>query len=308
MFARRNGSAWSVLAPAKLNLCLDILGRRFDGFHELESVMTPVALYDRLEYSPGSLGTGEPFSFAALPWRRDAPLAPAGDDNLACRAVRRLADAAGIEPQGRFLLRKSIPMAAGLGGGSSDAAAALVLANAAWGLGYDRPRLAGLAAELGSDVPFFLAGGPACCRGRGEIVEPLAALPRLPVVIVKPPQGVSTPAAYAALGLARGSAPEHAERRSGSSADRLTAAWRAGAWSRFRTLVVNRLQAAAEGLCSAVDAIAAAAARLDVLAHAMTGSGSAYFAICRSANHAHRIAACFRGQRLGTVYATATCP
>ena len=309
MFARRAADGtWSVSAPAKLNLCLEILRRRDDGFHELETVMSPIRLHDRLIFQPNHAGqtSATSLEFKTHRLRLDAPLPPAGEDNLVLKALRRLAGFAGCEPSGRFTLAKAIPLAAGMGGGSSDAAAALVLANAAWQLNYPRTTLAAIAAEIGSDVPFFLADAPALCRGRGERVQAERGMPRLCAVVVKPDAGVSTPAAFAALGLPVESDQSRVPRSRGACAA-LLAAWRSGSWSALARTMVNDLQPPAERLCSAIAALHAAFSRLDVVAHALTGSGSAYFAVCRSWNHTLRIANQLRGRGLGAVYVTATC-
>ncbi|MAT71017.1 MAG: 4-(cytidine 5'-diphospho)-2-C-methyl-D-erythritol kinase [Planctomycetaceae bacterium] len=303
MFARRKGATWQVFAPAKVNLTLRILGRRNDGFHELETIMSPVALYDRLSFRPAAPGRRRwGFTCSAAP---GLPSVPDGPENLVCQALHGLAEAAGVEPHGEFMLHKRIPAAAGLGGGSSDAAAALRLANRAWGLHLPDSRLRPLAESLGSDVPFFLSPGTALCRGRGEQIDRLESAPALPAVIVKPTQGVSTPAAFAALGLrphdqtppAALAAPTVAALAAVQSAD----------WMALRRWVRNALQTAAEGLCEQISRIRFACKRLDVVAHCMTGSGSAYFAICRTARHAQRVAARLRAQNLGMVFATATC-
>jgi len=174
----------SFLAPAKINLTLEVLTRRDDGYHSLRSVMVPLALADELSIDPS-----ERFTFAC-----DAP-GLAGDDNLVVRAVKAL----GEPPPARVTLHKVVPSQAGLGGGSSDAAAALRAAmEGAFG---PVPRVDWLeiARALGSDVPFFLAGTAALVEGTGERVTPAGALPPWHVLIVKPPAAVSTAAAYAQL-------------------------------------------------------------------------------------------------------------
>ena len=132
MYARRIGEAWEALAPAKLNLYLDVLGRRTDGFHELETLLAPIRLYDRLVWHPRNDAGSSDFSFLYDPASAANLVAnaPADNRNLVWRAVDLFAATAGRRPQGSFVLTKRIPIQAGLGGGSSDAAAALVLANA----------------------------------------------------------------------------------------------------------------------------------------------------------------------------------
>ena len=306
MYARKIGEIWEALAPAKLNLYLDVLGRRDDGFHELETVMTPIRLYDRLEWRPSASNAVAPCTLSYDPSTAAgaAALAPPDERNLVWRAIELLARTAGRQPHGAFTLTKRIPIQAGLGGGSSDAAAALVVANAAWGVGYSNAELAELAAQLGSDVPFFLAGQSAVCRGRGERIEPLADLPRLDVVVVAPRVGVSTAAAFQTLNAAHwnpsGDAPA-------SRLPQLLADWRRGALDRAGQRMTNSLQDVAWQLCPAIKRVGMAFAALGCYAHQLTGSGSAYFGVMRSARHARRAASILSSADLGTVFATATC-
>ncbi|MGI8431006.1 MAG: 4-(cytidine 5'-diphospho)-2-C-methyl-D-erythritol kinase [Chthoniobacterales bacterium] len=175
-----------LVAPAKINLNFRILRRRDDGFHEIETLMAPISLGDEL-----TLERAERLTFTC----DDASL-PSGDDNLVLRAARSFFAEIKAEPGGRIALRKKIPHGAGLGGGSSDAASTLLGLNELHGNSLPPERLTKLAAEIGSDVPFFLARSAAICRGRGEIVEPVAALPAWPLLLLKPEFGVPTPWAY----------------------------------------------------------------------------------------------------------------
>lgn len=177
--------------PAKVNLHLEVLGRRPDGYHEVRTVLAAVGIWDEmvLERAPdGVLDLGVEPSGAA----------PAGDDNLVVRAARALQQAAGRWDGVAITLRKRIPVAGGMGGGSSDAAATLVGLSVLWGLDGSWAALQPLAAALGADVPFFLVGGVALGSGRGSDVEPLPDLPPLWAVVV-PGRKVSTAAVYAAL-------------------------------------------------------------------------------------------------------------
>lgn len=175
-------------APAKINLSLRVLGRRADGFHELETLMVPLALADEV-----SVESANEFSFAC-----SDPSLPADDSNLAVRAARMFCFRGRHEPNFTLRLEKRVPHGAGLGGGSSDAAATLLLLNDFFAAGHSRGQLAELAAELGSDVPFFLWESPAWCRGRGEIVEPTTLAAGGEVLLIKPPFPVPTPWAYKA--------------------------------------------------------------------------------------------------------------
>jgi 4-diphosphocytidyl-2-C-methyl-D-erythritol kinase len=181
---------------AKVNFTLDILGLRDDGYHNLASVFQTVSLHDDLE------AVGMPGREALLDCS-DASL-PSGASNLVVRAVKALLRETGREAGIRFALEKVIPSQAGLGGGSSDAAGALLLANELLGLEVSPERLSALAGQLGSDVPFFLAGGTAAVRGRGELVQLLDDGPPLWFVVVKPGTGVPTGEAYSSLDAIEG--------------------------------------------------------------------------------------------------------
>lgn len=151
--------------PAKVNLYLRVLGRRDDGYHELVTVMQPLSLADELLVTPG----GEGLRFTC-----DRPDLPQGPENLVWQAAQAFQQAAGVEIKVHLALRKKIPVAAGLGGGSSDAAGALQALNHLYGAPLDQDRLHSLAAKLGADVPFFLGHGPAVGRGTGTELSPLA--------------------------------------------------------------------------------------------------------------------------------------
>lgn len=174
------------LAPAKINLSLRVLRRREDSFHDIETLMVPISIFDTLDIERRESGGLE---FVCS----DAALA--GGDNLAVRAARLFCEGFGFAPHLRIALHKEIPHGAGLGGGSSDAATVLLALDHLFETQLPREELAHIAAELGSDVPFFLAQSAAFCRGRGEIVEPLI-VPALPLLLIKPPFGVPTPWAY----------------------------------------------------------------------------------------------------------------
>jgi 4-diphosphocytidyl-2-C-methyl-D-erythritol kinase len=173
------------LARAKVNLFLRVLRRREDGFHEIETLMAPITLCDSLEIEPA-----HKFEFHC-----DEP-ALASDENLVVRAARLFFSETNREPTVRLTLRKEIPHGAGLGGGSSDAAAALRGLNRFFDAGLSSERLSNLAAQLGSDVSFFLNETVAICRGRGEIVTPAALPEPLSLLLLKPEFGVPSSWAY----------------------------------------------------------------------------------------------------------------
>ena len=183
----------TVLAPAKINLGLRILDRRPDGYHEIETVLVPVRLYDRLELEPRDDGR---FKIEG-----DLPADVPGDDrNLALRAARAAAPFDGGPDGLTIRIEKRIPVAAGLGGGSSDAAAVLLGIEALRGALIPEPERMGLATQLGADVPFFLFPRPAVGRGVGERLESISGLPEAWWVLVFFPFGVATARAYAEAG------------------------------------------------------------------------------------------------------------
>jgi 4-diphosphocytidyl-2-C-methyl-D-erythritol kinase len=173
------------LAHAKVNLFLRVLGRREDGFHEIETLMAPITLCDSLE-----IERANKFDFHC-----DEP-ALASEDNLVVRAAHLFFLEANREPKVRLALRKEIPHGAGLGGGSSDAAAALRGLNRFFNAGLSNEKLSTLAAQLGSDVSFFVNETAASCSGRGEIVTPAALPVQLSLLLLKPEFGVPSSWAY----------------------------------------------------------------------------------------------------------------
>jgi 4-diphosphocytidyl-2-C-methyl-D-erythritol kinase len=184
-----------LFSPAKLNLYLAVTGRRADGFHDLVSVAAPLAWGDELRVTP----TDGAFSLVC-----SDPAVPVDDTNLVLRAAHSFRTATGWTGGAHFALEKRLPMGAGLGGGSSNAAAALRALNRLAGSPLDPKALADVAAGLGSDCPLFLAGGPVVMRGRGEIVQPLPAGPAARLrgrnlLVFKPWLGVATAGAYARL-------------------------------------------------------------------------------------------------------------
>lgn len=176
-----------VRAHAKINLTLDVLSRRADGYHEVETIMQSIALHDLLEFSPA------PEEIIIMV---EGEGVPPGEDNLVYRAAELLRRYTGTGKGALIRLVKAIPVAAGLGGGSSDAATALKVLNHLWDLKLGFTELSLLAQKLGADVPFFLAGGTALARGIGELIEPLPPAPVMGLVLVKPPFAVSTAAVY----------------------------------------------------------------------------------------------------------------
>lgn len=180
-----------VEAPAKINLFLHVTGRRADGYHLLQSLVAFAGVHDRIEVRPDE----------GLTLEIDGPFAAAldaGGENLVVRAARALAAEAGIRPNARIRLHKALPVAAGIGGGSADAAAALRALSALWRLSVPADRLRAIALALGADVPACLYGRPAIVRGIGERISPAPALPEVPTVLVNPMVPLPTAQVFAA--------------------------------------------------------------------------------------------------------------
>jgi 4-diphosphocytidyl-2-C-methyl-D-erythritol kinase len=178
-----------LLAPAKINLSFEIKGRRADGFHEIETLMAPISLADRITIERA--GDDGEIHFSC-----DETSLPSGGDNLVVRAAKLFREAMGITTGITITLEKKIPHGAGLGGGSSDAASTLLGLDELFGTRLGQEKLMKLAAQLGSDVPFFVVDSAAVCRGRGEIVTPISLETRFRLVLLKPDFGVPTPWAY----------------------------------------------------------------------------------------------------------------
>jgi 4-diphosphocytidyl-2-C-methyl-D-erythritol kinase len=278
-------------APAKVNLDLRITRRRPDGYHELDSVVAFTAWADQLTFTP----------HRRLDLELSGPFAAALDDrteNLALRAARRLADHAGCPPHVRIALEKRIPVAAGLGGGSADAAATLRGLSRLWQLGVPDADLLALALELGADVPVCLRSGPARMRGIGERIEPLG-LPVLDLVLANPNHAVSTAQVFAGLGRTLPAAGPDAA----VPTDRVDLL----AWLRARG---NDLEAPARRLVPVIDEVLAMLrAQPDCRLARMSGSGATCFGVFDDPGAAARAARAMRRERPSWwVISTATRP
>jgi 4-diphosphocytidyl-2-C-methyl-D-erythritol kinase len=175
-------------APAKVNLSLRVVRRRDDGFHELETRMSPISLCDDITLERRDTG--------GVSLKCDDAELPPGEDNLAIKAVRAYESATGKQVHAELSITKRTPSGAGLGGGSSDAAAVLRLLDMSFGERASTQQLAEMAATIGSDVPFFLFGQTCDATGRGEIIRPVEFPHRLTLLLIKPPFGIPTPWAY----------------------------------------------------------------------------------------------------------------
>lgn len=261
-----------IAAPAKVNLYLELLGKRADGFHELETLILAVDLFDTLEVRRT---TGSEIAVEC-----DTPGVPNGPGNLVWKAAVALQRAGRVNLGAAIRLVKRIPHAAGLGGGSSDAAAAIAVLNRLWGLDWPREALLPVAAEVGSDVGAFLNGPASWCTGRGEKVESAAVGGSVDLVIVAPLVGLSTAAVY---GRAR--VPE-----SPTNGNAARAALRSGDAAKIAAALTNRLEDPARIAEPTVATVLAALEKCRPLGRLVSGSGSSAFAVCRDADDARRVA------------------
>lgn len=258
--------------PAKVNLFLEVLGRRADGYHEVETLVVAVNLFDTLEAT--ARGDGR------LLLHCDAPGVPTGPTNLVLRAAEALRGVAGRPCGATLRLTKRVPHEAGLGGGSSNAALTLALLNRLWKLDLGTARLVEIAATLGSDVGVFLGGAAGWCTGRGEVIEPTALTAALHFVVVKPPYGLSTAAVYT----------RHAPPANRVPSAPLRASLAGGDLEGVARGLHNRLEAAAFAAEPRVKALHDRVRRCGALGVLLSGSGSCVFALARDGADAARVA------------------
>jgi 4-diphosphocytidyl-2-C-methyl-D-erythritol kinase len=268
MWTEWRNDAVVVQAPAKVNLFLEVLARRADGFHEIATLMVAVSLYDTLEFKEDTSG--------ALRLYCPDPALPTGPENLVYRAARRLHEHTGCRRGARIRLEKRIPLAAGLAGGSTDAAATLDGLNRLWDLGLGPADLARLGATIGSDVPFFFATPAAWCTGRGEIVEPVPLGRPLDLVLACPPVGLSTAAVYGGVTV-----PAHPQ--TGAAIRRALAQ---GQVEEVGRRLHNRLQETALRLQPQLAGLLQRLAALGSAGNLMSGSGTSVFVLCRGPEEA----------------------
>jgi len=262
----------TVLAPAKINLTLRILGKRADGYHDLESIVQKVDLYDRITLMPV---TTERISIEC-----DDPALPVDSTNIAVRAAELLRETAGSRESGVHIkLEKRIPHGAGLGGGSSDAASVLMGLEEIWNLSLDREHLLNIAANLGSDVPLFLCPSPSLIKGRGEIVIPSSVRINAVYVIVYPDISVSTQWVYSNFRLTKPSGKYTISELSKGEGGELNPE----SWSEF---LVNDLEMCVFEHHPRVMYCKEALTQHGAKASLMSGSGSAVFGLFSDRNSA----------------------
>ncbi len=287
----------TVRAPAKINLHLGVGAVRDDGFHPLMTVYQAIGIYDDVTVRPADSWS---LTLEAVDYV-DPVDVPLGEDNIVFRAASLLADLHGRPAHADVLIRKDIPVAGGLAGGSADAAAALVALDRLWEVETSDEDLFRLAAELGSDVPFALLGGNAFGTGRGEVVESVRGgdVPRWWVVVTAG-RGLSTPSVYRHFDQLR---PDASAR---PAAPHKLVAFLADPVDAIAGLLHNDLQEPALDLRPELRGVLAAGEEAGALAGLVSGSGPTCVFLCRSADHAHEVAAGLDG--VGEVRLTANGP
>jgi 4-diphosphocytidyl-2-C-methyl-D-erythritol kinase len=302
-------TAVTVRAPAKINLQLAVGPLREDGYHDLVTVFQAVSLYDEVT----AAAVDGPGADVVLTTGEGAESVPAGPDNLALRAATALAQVAGLSADpGRHLeitIRKRIPVAAGLAGGSADAAAALVACNELWQAGLSLEQLSGIAAGVGSDVAFSLVGGTAVGQGRGEQLSPALVSGEYHWVLALADGQLSTPEVYRTLDKLRSADPQAARAEAPGALDHdLMAALRAGDPAAVGRALSNDLQAAALSLFPALRKTLSAGQELGALAAIVAGSGPTCVFLAASAERAVDLAAALAGAGVCRAVARAAGP
>ncbi|WP_414840398.1 4-(cytidine 5'-diphospho)-2-C-methyl-D-erythritol kinase [Carnobacterium sp. TMP28] len=259
-------------APAKINLTLDVLHKREDGYHELEMVMTSVDLADYV--------TVKTLENDTIIIQSNNGFLPLDQRNHAYKAARLIKDRFNIQLGVEMMIRKNIPIAAGLGGGSSDAAATLRGLNKLWNLKLSLAELAELGAEVGSDVPYCIYGGTAFVSGRGEKIEQLEAVPQCWVVLVKPKKGISTGTVFSAL--------SYETLRHPSTQSMITAIQEQD-YLKMTSSIGNSLEEASTIRQPSIEKIKQKMISFGADAALMSGSGPTIFALCRKYSRAQRV-------------------
>ncbi|MFC5714450.1 4-(cytidine 5'-diphospho)-2-C-methyl-D-erythritol kinase [Thalassorhabdus alkalitolerans] len=268
----------SVKAPAKINLSLDVLNKREDGYHEVKMVMTQVDLADRVELQSQE-GT-------KITVEMSSGLVPTDNRNLAYQAAALLQKRFTVNQGVSIYIKKNIPVAAGLAGGSSDAAAVLKGLNILWDLHLSKEELADLGAEIGSDVSFCVYGGTALATGRGEIIQPLSSPPPCWVILAKPPIGVSTADVYRRLSI---------DQSKPNCSDIMKRAIEEHDYKKICDMLSNDLEDVTLKMHPEVKQIKKRMEKSGVDAALMSGSGPTVFGLIQKEARVHRVYNALRG-------------
>ena len=262
----------SLKAPAKVNLFLEILGKRDDGYHEIETIMQEIDLADSLQFEETQEGVTLECNDKNI---------PANQDNLVCKAANLILEECGIKKGVLINLEKNIPVGAGLGGGSSDAATTLKALNSLWKVGLNNEELMEFAAKLGSDIPFFINGKTALCRGRGELITPVEVRNRMDYIILFPRVHISTETIYKNLKI------DLTKKRKDVSffLDALKYSESVG----IGKLLFNRLEEVIFTTYPDLLQVKHSLEFFDFCGLSISGSGSAFFGLCKDRHQAEAI-------------------
>ncbi len=278
----------TVRAPGKVNLHLGVGALNDDGYHDVHNVLQAVSIYDELTAG----APAEPGAITMSLAGEGADTLPIDAGNLVIRAAQLIATKAGVQDGVHVAVRKSIPVMAGMAGGSADGAGALVACDAFWGTGLSRHALEALAAELGSDVPFALTGGTALGTGRGERLTPILSRGSYSWVFALDDSGLSTPAVYAELDRYRAELPRPAL----SSTDALLTALGQGDPVALGRALANDLQIPALRLRPKLSRVLAAGRELGALGAVVSGSGPTCAFLARDPSEAVELASALAGE------------
>jgi 4-diphosphocytidyl-2-C-methyl-D-erythritol kinase len=276
MFLYKSKSFWTAYAPAKLNLFFEVYGKRDDGFHEIISIAIPIRLFDTLIFEPTEK---EEIDFSCPNASSDVP---DNENNLVVRAIRLLQQRVGMIRGAKIRLFKRIPSQAGLGGGSSDAATTLQTAKHVWNLNISDEELLEIAAEIGSDCPIFFHHNASISYGRGEKIQSIGFLPKLYFVILKPCEGLSTATVYDQCMSCHDLQFQYPEK--------LIAELQKGDLVRIGQSFFNRLEIPAQVVWHPFQQFQHELEKFDCLTVRMSGSGTAFYGLCRNIRHATCVA------------------
>jgi 4-diphosphocytidyl-2-C-methyl-D-erythritol kinase len=275
----------SLKAPAKVNLFLEILGKRDDGYHEIETIMQEIDLADSLRFEETQEG---------VKLECNGKNIPVNQDNLVCKAANLILEECGIKKGVLINLEKNIPVGAGLGGGSSDAATTLKALNSLWKVGLSNEELMEFAAKLGSDIPFFINGKTSLCRGRGELIAPVEVRSRMDYIILFPRVHISTETIYKNLKI------DLTKKRKDVSffLDALKYSEVAG----ISKLLFNRLEEVIFATYPDLLQVKSDLESFDFCGVSISGSGSAFFGLCNDRHQAEVIKSKVELSGMGNVF------
>ena len=275
----------SLKAPAKVNLFLEILGKRDDGFHEIETIMQEIDLADSLQFEETQEGVTLECNNKNI---------PANQDNLVCKAANLILEECGIKKGVLINLEKNIPVGAGLGGGSSDAATTLKALNSLWKVGLNNEELMEFAAKLGSDIPFFINGKTALCRGRGELITPVEVRNRMDYIILFPRVHISTETIYKNLKI------DLTKKRKDVSF--FLDALKYSEAASISKLLFNRLEEIIFATYPDLLQVKSTLESFDFCGLSISGSGSAFFGLCNDSHPAEVIKSKIELSGMGNVF------